>query len=144
MKGRVQTLCQNCASGNHHKARMVHGKAKSSPHVGTVRPRKLGQKNVAVKNWQKGRTRPNPDLKGLCCLLFCFLAGFCRLNITGRWSLPCGVSVSALSHGAILGETRARSVVLSVSPCRDPRRVGTRVVAGMKMTSPKVSPRAFR
>ena len=92
-------------------------------------------------------TMSEPDLsylKGLCCLLFCFLAGFCRLNITGRWSLPCGVSISALSHGAILGETRARSVVLSVSPCRHPRRVGIGVVAGLKMTSPKASPRAFR
>ena len=76
--------------------------------------------------------------------MFCFLAGFCRLNTTSRGSLPCGVNVSALSHGAILGETRPRSVVLSVSPCREARRVGTGVVAGMKMTSPKVSSRGFR
>ena len=91
-------------------------------------------------------TVSEPDLsylKGLCGLLFCFLADLCRLNITGRGSLPCGVSVSALSHGAILGVTRARSVVLSVSPCRHPRRVGTGVVAGMKMTSPKASSRTF-
>ena len=46
MKGRVQTLCQNCASGNRHKARTAHGKARCSHHGGTVRPRKLGQKNV--------------------------------------------------------------------------------------------------
>ena len=91
-------------------------------------------------------TVSEPDLsylKGLCGLLFCFLADLCRLNITGRWSLPCGVSVSALSHGAILGVTRARSVVLSVSPCRHPGCVGTGVVTGVKMTSPKASSRTF-
>ena len=46
-------------------------------------------------------TVSEPDLsylKGLCGLLFCFLAALCRLNTTSRWSLPCGVSVSALSH----------------------------------------------
>ena len=91
-------------------------------------------------------TVSEPDLsylKGLCGLLFCFLADLCRLNITGRGSLPCGVSVSALSHGAILGVTRARSVVLSVSPCRHPGCVGTGVVAGVKMTSRKASSRTF-
>ena len=87
-----------------------------------------------------------PDIshpKGLCGLVFCFLAGFCRLNTTGRCSVPCSVSVSAFSHGAILGETRARSMVLSVSPCHDPVRVGNGVVTGFKMTSPKASSGAF-
>ena len=79
-----------------------------------------------------------------CCFASVgFFFFFCRLNTTGRWSLPCGVSVSALRHGAILWETRARSVVLSVSPCRHPKRVVTGVVAGLKMTSPKASSRAF-
>ena len=50
-------------------------------------------------------------------------------------------SISALSYGAILGETRVRSVVLSMSPC-DPRHVGNGVVTGLKMTSPKASSRA--
>ena len=59
-------------------------------------------------------------VKGLFGFAFCFLAGFCRVNTTG--------SVSALSHGDILEETRAKSMVLSVFPCRDPRRVGNRVV----------------
>ena len=83
-----------------------------------------------------------PDLsylKELCGLRLCSVAGFCRPNTTGRWSLPCGVF--ALSHGAILGETRAKSVVLSVPPCRDPRRVDNGVVTGSKTTSPKASSR---
>ena len=54
------------------------------------------------------------------------------------------MSVSALSHGAILGETRPGSVVLSVSPCPEATRVGAAGVDGMKMTSPKVSSRDFR
>ena len=53
--------------------------------------------------------------------------------------------MSAFLHLAmcIVGETRAKSVVLSVSLCRDPRFVGTGVVTGVKMTSPKASSRAF-
>ena len=60
-------------------------------------------------------TMSEPDisyLKELCGLMLCSVAGFCRLNTTGRWSLPCGVF--ALNHGAVLGETRTKSVVLSV------------------------------
>ena len=60
-------------------------------------------------------TMSEPDLsylKELCGLMLCSVAGFCRLNTTGRWSLPC--AVFALSHGAVLGETRTKSVVLSV------------------------------
>ena len=53
MKGRVQTLCQNCASENQHKARKAHGKARSSHYGGPVRPRKLGQKNEP--QWKTGR-----------------------------------------------------------------------------------------
>ena len=46
MKGQVQTLRQNCASRNQHKAQKVHRKARSSCHGRTVRSRKLGQKNM--------------------------------------------------------------------------------------------------
>ena len=64
MNGRVQTLCQNCASGNQHKARNAHGKARSSHHGETVRSKKhWTETRAAVKNWQKARTRPNPDPK---------------------------------------------------------------------------------
>ena len=45
MKYRVQTLCQNCASGNQeHKARKVHGKARSTHHGRKVPQWKTGRK----------------------------------------------------------------------------------------------------
>ena len=59
-----------------------------------------------------------------------WLPGFCRLKITEGggewgWSLPCNARVSIHVHGASLGDTSARSMVLPVSPCRTPRCVGT-------------------
>ena len=48
----------------------------------------------------------------------CSIPGFCRLKTTGRWSLPCDARVSARVHGTSFWDTSARSIVLSVSPCR--------------------------
>ena len=67
---------------------------------------------------------------GLCCCT-------CATSFE-RWLTPLCV-VSILSNGAVLGETRAKSQVPSVSLCRAPRCVGNGVVAGLKMTSPKAS-----
>ena len=69
---------------------------------------------------------------GLCCCT-------CVTSFE-RWLTPLCV-VSILSNGAVLGETRAKSQVPSVSLCRAPRCVGNGVVAGlkMKMTSSKAS-----
>ena len=78
-------------------------------------------------------------LKGLCGLMFCFLAVFCKLNTPGRWSLPCGVRIFILSHGAILGEIRAKSSCVPMWS----RHVGNGVVTGLNSTSPKASSRAF-
>ena len=58
MNGRVQTVCQTCASGNQHKARNAHGKSKKQP---LWRDSEI--EKILDRNWQKGRTRPNPDPK---------------------------------------------------------------------------------
>ena len=53
-KSRVQTLCQNCASENQHKARKAHGKAISSHYGGTVSSKTYWtEKNVA--QWKTDR-----------------------------------------------------------------------------------------
>ena len=46
MKGRGKALCQNCANGNQHKARMARRKSKKQPPLWNSETRKLGQKNV--------------------------------------------------------------------------------------------------
>ena len=53
---------------------------------------------------------------------------FCR-------PLPCDARVSARVHGTSFGDTSARSIVLSVSPCRVPGCVGLAVDTGVKRTS---------
>ena len=66
---------------------------------------------------------------------FCSIPGFCRLKTTGRWSLPCDARVSARVHGTSFGDTSARSIELSVPPCRVRGCVGLAVVTGVKRTS---------
>ena len=54
-------------------------------------------------------TVSEPDiscLKGLCGLMFCFLAGFCRLNTTGRWLFPCSVSGMTLKNETKIDQFR--------------------------------------
>ena len=63
------------------------------------------------------------------------LHGFCRLKTAGMWALPCDARVSAHVHCASFGDTRARSIVLSVSPCRVPGCEGLAVDTGMVRTS---------
>ena len=51
-------------------------------------------------------TVSEPDLsylKGLCSLMFCVLAVFCRLNTAGRWSLAHGSAFLHLAMVLFLG-----------------------------------------
>ena len=73
-------------------------------------------------------------------------SGFCRLNTTGRWSLPCDARISACVHGASLGDISVSWTVLSVSPvspCREPRCVGVAVDTGVKRRSLSASSSAL-
>ena len=74
-------------------------------------------------------------LSGHCGFLLGSFPGFCRLKITGRWSLPWDGSVSARVHDACLGDTSAKSITLSVLPCRAPRCVGVAALSGVKRAS---------
>ena len=76
-----------------------------------------------------------PYWNGYWSFRFCSIPGFCRLKTTGRWPLPCDARVSARVHGTSFGDTSARSIVLSVSPCHVPGCVGLAVDTGVKRTS---------
>ena len=60
MKGRVQTVCQ---SWNNTKHQGLTEKYEAATMVGQWDRESLDRKSAAVRNWQKGRTRPNPDPK---------------------------------------------------------------------------------
>ena len=76
-----------------------------------------------------------PYWNGYWSFRLCSIPGFCRLKTTGRWLLPCDARVSARVRGTSFGDASARSIVLSVSPCRVPRCVGLAVDTGVKRTS---------
>ena len=76
-----------------------------------------------------------PYLNGYWGFYLGSIPGFCRLRTMGRWLLPCDARVSAHVHGTSFGDTSARSIVLSVSPCCVPRCVGLAVDTGVKRTS---------
>ena len=45
-----------------------------------------------------------PYLNGYWGFRLCSISGFCKLKVSGRWSLPCDARVSARVHGASFGD----------------------------------------